>query len=66
MILLDTLVNEKADGCMTSNSSFHDNAWKAAKKFLAGTELHSGGAKKTADSCKTHDATVSLISNRFR
>ncbi len=60
-ILLDTLVNEKADGRMTSNSSFHDDAWKAAERALAGTEAKGGGARKTAESCKTRYSTVSLF-----
>lgn len=46
---------------MMNNSSFHDDAWKAAEKSLSGTELHSGGAKKSAESCKTCYATISLI-----
>ncbi|KAF9472456.1 hypothetical protein BDN70DRAFT_900528 [Pholiota conissans] len=52
-MLLECLEREKADGRMTSNGSFHEDAWKAAEKALSGTQLHSGGARKTSDSCKT-------------
>ena len=66
-ILLESLGREQADDRMTSNGSFHDDAWKAAEKALAGTEAHSGGVKKSADSCKYHYTLVStvLFSNSF-
>ncbi len=44
-ILLECLEREQADGRMTSNGSFHEDAWKAAEKALAGTEAHSGVSK---------------------
>ena len=50
-MLLECLEKEKANGHMTSNSSWHNNAWTTAEKSLAGTELHYGGGPKTANSC---------------
>ena len=61
-ILLESLGREQADSRMTSNGSFHDDAWKAAEKALAGTEVHSGGVKKSADSCKYRNTLVSTVS----
>ena len=58
-ILIETLEKEKADGRMTSNSSWHSAAWIEAEKALAGTEEISGGIKKTADSCHNWWAAVS-------
>ncbi|KAF9473333.1 hypothetical protein BDN70DRAFT_775527, partial [Pholiota conissans] len=50
-MLLECLKKEKANGRMTSNSSWHADAWTAAEKALSGTELHSGGVAKSANSC---------------
>lgn len=60
-MLLECLEQEQADGRMTSNGSFHDNAWKAAEKALAGTEVQSRGVKKSADSCKYRYALVNFF-----
>ena len=50
VMLLECLEKEKANGHMTSNSSWHNDAWTMAEKLWVGTELHSGGGPKTADS----------------
>ena len=61
-ILLESLGREQADDRMTSNASFHDDAWKAAEKALAGTDVHSGGVKKSVDGCKYRYTLVSTVS----
>jgi hypothetical protein len=62
VILLDALFSERSGGRQTANGNFHTAAWTAAEALLAGTEVHSGGAVKTAASCQTRWATVSPIS----
>ncbi|KAF8164956.1 hypothetical protein B0H34DRAFT_670918 [Crassisporium funariophilum] len=47
-ILVECLKKQKANGRMTSNSSWHSAAWVEAEKDLAGTEETSGGCKKNA------------------
>ncbi|KAJ2927944.1 hypothetical protein H1R20_g9141, partial [Candolleomyces eurysporus] len=49
--LIATLGDQKANGRMTSNSSWHSDAWVAAEKALEDSEKASGGAKKTSSSC---------------
>ena len=46
---------------MTSNGNFHKNAWTNAEKALAGTELTTGGKKKSAASCQTRYGNVSVV-----
>ena len=57
-ILIETLEEQKENGRMTSNSSWHKEAWTAAELALAGTELISGGIKKSSQSC--HDRWTSV------
>jgi hypothetical protein len=57
-ILIETLEKEKEDGRMTSNSSWHSSVWTAAETALDGSESHSGGSKKTADSCHNRWSAV--------
>ncbi|KAF8154309.1 hypothetical protein B0H34DRAFT_800166 [Crassisporium funariophilum] len=57
-ILVSCLKKQKADGRMTSNSSWHSAAWVEAEKDLAGSEKTSGGGKKTAASCQYHWAAL--------
>jgi hypothetical protein len=63
-ILIDTLKAEKATGNQTDNASWHADAWTAAEKALDGTELVSGGAKKTAKMCQTRWGGVSAFIQR--
>ena len=60
-LLVECLEKEKVNGRMTSNSSWHSDAWTAAEKALSGSELHSGGGPKTADSCQNRWTTVSYF-----
>jgi hypothetical protein len=48
------------DGRQTDNASWHSSAWITAETLLAGTETHTGGSPKTAQSCQTCWGTVSL------
>lgn len=63
-ILIETLEDQKANGRMTSNSSWHKEAWTATELALSGTELSLGGIKKTAQSC--HDRWTAVCLPAFR
>jgi hypothetical protein len=60
-ILVETLLKERSDGMQTSNGNWHTDAWGAAERALAGTELQSGGIPKTGVSCQNRWAAVSPI-----
>jgi len=60
-MLLECLEKQKEEGRMTSNSSWHKDAWTEAEKALAGTEMTSGGSKKTAVSCHNRWTAVSFL-----
>lgn len=71
-ILLDALFAERSRGRQTDNAGWHASAWTTAEGLLAGTELISGGVKKTAQSCQNRWTAVSdsifflkLLSNFF-
>ncbi|KAG6805118.1 hypothetical protein H0H92_000631, partial [Tricholoma furcatifolium] len=55
-ILIDCLLDQRANGKQTSNGGFHASAWTAAKLLFVGTEMHSGGSEKSAESCQNRYA----------
>lgn len=59
-ILVECLEGHKRDGRMGSNSSWHKDVWADAETKLSGTKAHSGGARKTADSCHNRWTSVSF------
>jgi len=50
-VLLENLIKEKENGNQTDNSSWKTVVWTTTEKALAGSEMHSGGAAKTGESC---------------
>ena len=61
-ILLDVLIKQRESGLQTSNENFHTSTWTEAKKALAKTEMHTGGAPKSVLCCQNHWAAVTAIS----
>ncbi|KAF5367349.1 hypothetical protein D9615_010294 [Tricholomella constricta] len=57
-ILIGSLLDQRANGKQTGNGGFHVSAWTAAKLLLAGTEAHSKGSEKTAQSCQNRYGTL--------
>ncbi|KAF8228015.1 hypothetical protein L208DRAFT_1203449, partial [Tricholoma matsutake] len=51
-ILVNTLFKEWQSR-QTDNAGWHPSAWTTAKTLLAGTETHTGGNPKSAQSCQT-------------
>lgn len=62
-ILMGILLDARGEGRQTSNGSWHSDVWKTAEKRQAGTEMHSGGTKKTAASCMNHWQNVCNINS---
>lgn len=63
-ILVDTLFKERQSGRQTDNASWHPSAWTTAETLLAGTETHTGGIPKSAQSCQNRWTAVSLDFSR--
>lgn len=59
-ILLDALFGEYQEGWQAANAGWYTSAWTTAETVLAGTEAHTGGSPKTAQSCQTCWSTVYL------
>ncbi|KAJ7760868.1 hypothetical protein DFH07DRAFT_957399 [Mycena maculata] len=57
-ILIAQFIAEKAAGNQTDNAGWHQAAFTACAKALAGSEKKSGGAVKTADACMTRWGTL--------
>jgi hypothetical protein len=63
-ILVDTLLEQKAEGNQTDNTSWTGKAWTACADALVGTEAGdngSGGPPKTPKMCLTRWGTVSVF-----
>ncbi|KAJ7582423.1 hypothetical protein C8J56DRAFT_1055479 [Mycena floridula] len=52
-ILVAELLAQKDQGNQTDNAGFKSDAWTAVEKKLAGTEMFSGGPRKSAEQCST-------------
>ncbi|KAJ7593603.1 hypothetical protein C8J56DRAFT_1043411 [Mycena floridula] len=57
-ILVAELLAQKDQGNQTDNAGFKSDAWTAVEKKLAGTEMFSGGPRKTAEQCSTRYRTL--------
>ncbi|KAL0950208.1 hypothetical protein HGRIS_010200 [Hohenbuehelia grisea] len=52
-ILITTLLKQRDEGNQTDNAQWKGDAWTATANALAGTELNSGGCRKTASACNS-------------
>ncbi|KAJ7085378.1 hypothetical protein B0H15DRAFT_950986 [Mycena belliarum] len=57
-ILITQLLAEKAAGNQTDNAGWHQAAWTACARKLAGSENESGGAAKSSEACLTRWSTL--------
>ncbi|KAF5334517.1 hypothetical protein D9611_013836 [Ephemerocybe angulata] len=65
-VLINFLLDEKAAGRATSNSSFKEISWTGAAEKLAGSEERTGGSPKTAAKCKGRYRAIKTDYNTVR
>ncbi|KAF6744078.1 hypothetical protein DFP72DRAFT_88381 [Ephemerocybe angulata] len=65
-VLINFLLDEKAAGRATSNSSFKEISWTGAAEKLAGSEERTGGSPKTAAKCKGRYRAIKTDYNMVR